>query len=397
MQPTTDTIIIGAGLNGLTAACALAKNGISVRLIEAEDLAKINAKESDGRTSAISYGSAQILQEIGVWAAMEKHGGAILDIRVTDNESPFFVHYDHKIVGDAPMGYIIENYYIRKALFDLAAQYKNITILDKTKYTNLERNINNVKLTLDNGEEITSSLLIAADGKNSKVRELAGIKTTNWSYNQHGIVCTVKHEKNHNGVAVEKFLSAGPFAILPMQGGHHSSLVWTEPAELAPLYMQMNDEEFLEQLNERFRGYLGKIEVVGKRFSYPLSLCLARQYTATRLALIGDAAHAIHPIAGQGFNLGIRDIPPLVKLISDAKNLGLDIGSDSLLNEYAEARKFDNISMLAITDVLTRLFSNNIFPLKHARRLGMAAVNKIPAVKRLLIRHAMGVSKVASD
>jgi 2-octaprenyl-6-methoxyphenol hydroxylase len=386
----SDIIIIGAGLNGMVMACSLAKNDITVTVIESENLAKINAKESDGRTSAISYGSSKILENIDVWQGLTDHLSPIRDIRVTDGESPLFVHYDHKMVGNKPMGYLIENYYIRKALFEKAIQYKNIRLLDCTKYTSIDRNTNNVTVTLDNGKKITAPLLIGADGKNSQVRNQAGIKTTSWSYKQSGIVCTVKHEENHQGVAVEKFLPAGPFAILPMHGNYHSSLVWTEPSELAPLFMKMDDAEFLEQLTTRFGQYLGKLEVVGKRFSYPLSLSLARKYTDTRLALIGDAAHAIHPIAGQGFNLGIRDIPPLTKLITDAHELGLDIGSDSLLDEYNKTRKFDSITMLAITDLLTRLFSNNIFLIKHARRIGMATVNKIPALKKLLIKHAMG-------
>ncbi|MCE3233570.1 MAG: 2-polyprenyl-6-methoxyphenol hydroxylase [Rickettsiaceae bacterium] len=386
----TEVIIIGGGLTGMLMACALAQKQISVALIESEDLQKLNAKESDGRTSAISYGSAKILDHVGIWHELLEHAGPILDIRVTDGESPLFVHYDHKMVGDEPMGHIIENHYIRKALYEKAVQHKNLTILDNTRYTLIDYTPYNATVTLADGKTITSSLVIAADGKNSSVRQSAGIKTTSWAYNQHGVVCTVKHEKSHHGVAIEKFLPTGPFAILPMHGDHNSSLVWTEKSELAPLFMKMNDAEFQEHLELRFGGYLGKLEVIGKRFSYPLSLCLAQQYTSQRLALIGDAAHAIHPIAGQGFNLGIRDIPPLVSAIYEAKNLGLDIGSSGVLSSYAESRKLDNITMIAITDLLTRLFSNNILPIKHARRLGMGIVNRIPVLKKLLIKHAMG-------
>jgi 2-octaprenyl-6-methoxyphenol hydroxylase len=392
MTQKIETIIIGAGLVGMVMACSLAKNGVSVIVIESGDLKKINARESDGRTSAISFGSSQIFNEIGIWQKLKEHGGEILDIRVTDGASPLFLHYDHKLVGDNPMGHIIENYYIRSALFSQAAELPNLKIIDNTKYKSIDRDANKVTITLENGEIITASLLIAADGKNSAIRQKAGIKTSNWSYNQCGIVCTVAHEKHHENIAVEKFLPAGPFAMLPMHGGHHSSLVWTETAALAPLFMKMNEAEFLEQIALRFGDHLGVLQVKGGRFSYPLSLMQASRYTDTRLALIGDAAHAIHPIAGQGFNLGIRDIPPLTKLILDAKNLGLDIGSDSILSEYAKTRSFDSITMLTITDLLNRMFSNDIFAIKHARRIGLAAVNKLPAVKKFFMKHAMGVN-----
>jgi 2-octaprenyl-6-methoxyphenol hydroxylase len=382
--------IIGAGLTGIAMACSLAQHGLNVTVIESADLSKINAKESDGRTCAISYGSTKIFEQMGVWTNMQKHAGPILDIRITDGDSPLFLHYDHKLVGDNPMGYIVENYHIRKTLFAKATTYKNLTILDSTRYTDIKRNNSGVTITTDTGKTIRSQLLIAADGRGSKVRQLAGIKTTSWSYEQSAIVCTVKHQQKHEGVAVEKFLPAGPFAILPMHDQNYSSIVWTEPSHLAQLYIDMSNEDFTQQLSTRFDGYLGKLQVVGNKFSHPLGLVLARKYTDTRLALIGDAAHAMHPIAGQGFNLGIRDIPVLTNAIIEAKNLGLDIGSDDVLHKYAATRKFDNISLLAITDSLNRLFSNNIFPIKYARRLGIAAVNKIPTLKKIFVRHAMG-------
>lgn len=388
-QPS-DIILIGAGLTGMAMACALGKQGLSVTVIEAGDCRQLQAKESDGRTCAISYGSSLIFQELGLWEMLEGKGGPIWDIRVTDGNSPLFVHYDHQDVGENPMGYIIENVHLREALFTYVARLPCVTLRDNTRYREISRKNSSVTVTLEDGTALTAALLIGADGRHSRVRTLAGITTTEWDYKQTGIVCTVEHAQPHQGVAVEKFLPAGPFAILPMHHPHRSSLVWTEPTSLAPLYMAMSDEEFVEQLERRFHGYLGALKLIGPRFSYPLSLCLARQYTAPRLALIGDAAHAMHPIAGQGFNLGIRDIPPLLQAITEAKYLGLDIGSDTVLAEYAARRKFDNITLLAVTDALTRLFSNNNTPLKHARRLGLAAVNALPPVKKFFIRHAMG-------
>ncbi len=390
---TADVTIVGAGLNGITLACSLAQNGVSVIVLESGDLSLINNKESDGRTSALSSRSVEIFQEISAWDNMKNHAGAILDIRVTDGNSPLFLHYDHSMVGDNPMGYIVENFYIRSALFILAEKSSNISILDKSSYEKIEYFDSKAEITLSNKTKITSSLIIGADGRNSSIRKNAGIKATEWPYHQSGIVFTVKHEKTHNGVAYERFLPAGPFAILPMADSYHSSIVWTEKSHLAPLFMKMQDAEFLEQLYIRFGHHLGKLEVVSKRFAYPLELVYANKYTANRLALIGDAAHAMHPIAGQGFNLGLRDIPVLTKLISEAKKLGQDVGSEQILLQYEEQRKFDNVSLLAITDLLTRLFSNDIMPIKTARRIGLAAVNKMPSLKKVFIKHAMGKTR----
>lgn len=386
----TDVVIIGAGLTGISMACSLAQNDINTLIIESSDIKKIRSIKSDGRTCAISQGSAKIFEQMDIWNEMSKNSQDILDIRVTDDESPLFAHYDHKMVGDKPMGYIIENYHIRDTLFKKSEKYKNLKILDKTKYKTINFSSNNADILLENGSRITSKLVIGADGRNSNIRKIAGIKNSTYDYEQTGIVCTVKHELNHNGVAIEKFLPAGPFAILPMKGGHHSSLVWTEPTELAPIYMEMSNKEFLEQIQIRFSGYLGKLELTSDRFSYPLSLNLAKKYTANRLALIGDAAHGMHPIAGQGFNLGIRDIPVLTKLISNAKKTGYDIGKEHVLKEYEEMRKLDSISLLATTHALTRLFSNNILAIKHSRRIGLATVNKIAPLKKFFIKHAMG-------
>ncbi len=388
---SSDVTLIGAGLVGMSAALALANEGLSVVVIESAGVPEMLKKESDGRTCAVSYGSAQIFKEIGLWDALEKHAGPILDIRVTDENSPFFLHYDHKLVGDAPMGYIIENYYIRKVFFKAAKKYKDLKIISPARYKSIIRDQCKAVVALENGQVIESDLIIAADGKNSQLRKLAGIKSTHWSYKQCGIVCTIKHEKNHNGLAVENFLPAGPFAILPMHGGYHSSLVWTESEDLTPLFMDMNDEEFLEQIQLRFGDYLGKLELASGRFSYPLGLQNARKYVDTRLVLIGDAAHAMHPIAGQGFNLGIRDVKPLKDLVAKARAIGGDIGGAGVLEEYENSRKFDATSFLTLTDVLNRLFCSEISQVKMARKIGLAAVNKLPVLKKFLQKGAMGV------
>lgn len=386
-----DIAIIGAGLTGMTMAIALAKAGFNVVVIEAGDIKKIRAKKSDGRTCAIAEGSAEIFRDIGVWQDLEKNAGPILDIRITDSESPLFLHYDHKLVGDKPMGYIIENYHIREALFENAAKFDNLQIIDNASYESLQRQADCALIKLPK-QTIKADLIIAADGKNSQIRQQVGIKTSAWQYKQSGIVCTVRHEKPHEGIAQERFLPAGPFAILPMHDSHLSSIVWTEKSHLAPLFMQMDAAEFMEHLAQRFGDYLGELSLASDRFVYPLSLSLAKRYTDDRLALIGDAAHAIHPIAGQGFNLGIRDVPVLTEVILGAKNNGFDIGNKNILAQYEKARKFDNVSLVAVTDALNRFFSNDIGSSKHLRRLGLAAVNKIPPLKKIFIRHAMGQS-----
>ncbi len=386
-----DIVIIGGGMVGMATAAALSQAGISSAIIEAQDPARFSDKKFDGRTSAIAYGSRMLFEKIGIWKNMAKQAGEILDIRITDSNSPLFVHYDHKLVGDEPMGHIIENRYIRKSLMDYIKKRKNIDYIAPARYTDIDYAAHNVRVTLEDGQDMTAKLLIAADGRNSKIREKAGIKTTDMDYGQVGIVCTAKHEKHHNGVAVENFLPAGPFAILPMHGGCHSSLVWTEKAKLAPLYMEMDDAEFTAHMRKRFGNWLGEVELAGDRWSYPVALKFAGKYIAPRMCLVGDAAHAIHPIAGQGLNLGLRDVAVLAELLAERRGLGLDIGGETVLKQYQKMRKFDNMQMIAITDILNRLFSNNIFPIKLARRLGLGAVNQLPQLKKIFMKHAMGV------
>jgi 2-octaprenyl-6-methoxyphenol hydroxylase len=381
----TDITIIGAGLVGITAACALAPLGLDIVVIDSTDLDEARKKESDGRTCAIAAGSASFFKEIGVWENLQINAGEIRDIRVTDGNSPIFLHYDHALVGTEPMGYIAQNFHIREALFNKASEYKNIKIIAPVKYSDVKFEDDGAVVSLPDGD-IKSALLIAADGKNSNIRRLAGIRTNEWEYNQSGIVCTIAHEKHHQFTAQERFLPEGPFAVLPMAGGYHSSLVWTEKTHLVPTYLSMSASEIEEQISIRTGEYLGKISLKGKMFSYPLSLCKAKTYIGKNLCLIGDAAHAMHPLAGQGFNVGIRDVQELVKLI---KNAGFD--NSSLLKNYEAARMADSIALIGITDILNRVFSNNILPLRTARRLGMAAVNQAKPLKKFFMKHAMGV------
>lgn len=376
---------------GISLAYALASNGLRVTLLEARSTDAMLQQNSDGRTSAISYGSAQILKRYGLWDDLEAVGGPILDIRVSDSKSPLFLHYDHTLIGDKPMGHIIDNLDILRSLYTKAAQLTNLTIHSPMRYSGVTRSTTGVEVTLENGTVLHAQLIIGADGRHSQLRREAGIEAWEWGYDQVGIVCNIHHEKPHHGLAEERFLPAGPFAILPMAGGHHSSLVWTERTRHVPLYMAMDDEEFVYEIEKRVGNHLGKLSLASERFSYPLTLTHAKEYTSTRLALIGDAAHAIHPIAGQGFNLGIRDIGVLAERIIAQHRQGLDIGGSDVLADYSQARRADNTLMIVITDGLTRLFSNRFSPLRTARILGMAAVEQIDPLKKFFMRHAMGM------
>ena len=390
MTNTHDILIIGGGLVGLSLANLLAKHNISVAVVDTQDLALAASASSDGRASAIAYDSYRILERADIWNHIASDAGPILDIRITDDASPIFIHYDHTMVGDAPMGYMVENHIMRKALYNGATQHPNITLLAPHRYRSIARNAHHVTVTLDNGETHQAALLVAADGKRSAIRKMAGIKVNTLPYHQVGIVCNVAHEKHHEHIAQERFLPTGPFAILPLKEGYHSSIVWTEKEMLAPTFQAMSDDDFTAEIQERFGDYLGTVHLDSKRFFYPLTLTFATRYVDTRLALIGDAAHGIHPIAGQGFNLGLRDVDAIAQRLIEHKSLGLDLGSAVLLDQYQQSRRLDNALMIGITDALNRLFSNRLLPLQLARRTGMAVVEKLLPVKRFFIKHAMG-------
>lgn len=385
-----DVAIVGGGMVGMALALSLARQGISVTVIERGAMPAQLQPSFDGRVSAIAEGSRRLLDYAGAWEFMVAHAEPILDIRVTDGDTPFFLHYDHREVGTAPFGFIVENRHIRHALQRAANGAPNLTIFDKAALTRFERDAAGVTLRLAD-KEIRARLLIGADGKHSAIRKQAGIDAVEWGYKQTAIVCTIAHEKPHHGLAQERFLPAGPFAVLPMQN-NHSSLVWVEPNDRVQIYLDLPEEEFVQEIKERVGDYLGELRTVGQRFSYPLSLMHAKSYVGERLALIGDAAHAIHPIAGQGVNLGFRDVAVLSELVGKKFRLGLDIGGEDTLSHYQRWRRFDNVAMLAVTDGLNRLFSNNIPPMRLARGLGLWAVGKLPPLKRLFMRDAMGLA-----
>jgi 2-octaprenyl-6-methoxyphenol hydroxylase len=390
MADAAELVIAGAGLTGMLLAIACAGAGLEVRVVDPQDPGAMLAQGFDGRTSAIAYGSRLVFDGIGLWPEIAAEAEPIREIRVADDDSPLFLHYDSDdLAGDTPLGYIVENRVLRRALLERARALPNLRLLAPSRVAAVEATASGAVAVVDGGERLRTRLVAAADGMNSPLRRAAGIRTTQWRYHQTAIVTTVAHASPHGGIAVEHFLPAGPFAILPMRG-NFSSIVWTEDADLAPWILALPEAEFAAELRARFGDHLGAIEPVGPRFAYKLALLQAERYVARRLALVGEAAHVIHPIAGQGLNIAIRDVAALAELIVDQRRLGLDIGDESVLRQYERRRRFDAVLLAAVTDALNRLFSNTIPPIRLARDFGLAIVNRLPPVKRLLMHHAMG-------
>ncbi len=387
---TVDVVVIGGGLVGLTIGIALGGAGLETAVIDGVDPAVMQGSAFDGRVCSIAQGSKRVLEGLGVWAGVARDAEPILEIRVSDGDAPLFLHYDHAEVGADPLGHIVENRHMRQALHARAQALSTVRYLAPVAVEGFTVDGHRVEAALADGRVVRARLAIAADGRHSRTRAAANIDTVHWSYPQTGIVCTVAHERPHRGIAHERFLPAGPFAILPMRGDR-SSLVWTEHASLAPTLVDADPATFHRELARRFGDFLGTLEVVGPRWSYPLALTHAKRYVGERLALVGDAAHAIHPIAGQGFNLGIRDVAALAEMIVDRARLGLDIGSPDMLRGYERWRRFDTIVLVGVTDGLNRLFSNERPLVGLARDIGLAAVNQVPPLKRTFMRHAMGL------
>ena len=392
----SEVLIVGGGLVGSTLAIAFGQAGIDVTVIDTQDPKAGLDAGFDGRVSAIALATQRVLDGLGIWPALAGEAAPIRDIRVSEGNSLFFLHYDHREAGDRPFGHMVENRNLRKALYHRLRDLDGVRFLAPNAVESLDRDAMGVTAALADGRTIRARLAIAADGRASQTRDDAAIRVTQWSYGQMAIVCTVDHEHCHDFTAHEHFLPAGPFAILPLMGdaerpGHQSSLVWTERADLAPAIMALDEAGFLAEMERRFGDFLGKLKVAGPKWCYPLGLQFAETVIGQRLALVGDAAHAMHPIAGQGLNMGLRDVAALAEVVLDSRRLGLDIGEGTVLERYQRWRRFDNTLMLAMTDGLNRLFSNNIRPLRLLRDLGLAVVNQVPPLKRFFMRHAMGL------
>jgi 2-octaprenyl-6-methoxyphenol hydroxylase len=392
MSQGFDLAIIGGGMTGLTLACAGAAAGARVLLVERQPLAATLTPQFDGRVTAVAAGSRRLLEALGLWPELAPAAQPIHDIRVGERHSPLTVHYDHRAIGDEPLGHIVENRLIRTALLRRAGQLagRGLTLLAPATVARLRWREEHALIRLADGRELTAALVAAAEGRASPTRAAAAIEVLRWDYDQTGIVATIGHERDHRGLAIERFFPEGPFAILPMTG-RRSSIVWAARNSLARELIGLADDEFMAEVGERFGEALGALTLVGPRWHYPLSMTQAQRYTGRRLALVGDAAHAIHPIAGQGWNLALRDVAALAELVVDARRLGLDPGGAALLARYERWRRFDSLALIAITDGLNRLFGNDLLPLRIVRELGLGLVERVDPLKRFFMRHAMGL------
>ena len=401
-----DVCIMGAGPVGGSLACRLAEAGIATVVVDRAALAPMEHPAFDGRAYAISAGSRRLLDEAGLWAKLPEPAQDIREIRVSDGRvgrpaSRLHLHFDHKELGDdsGPFGWMVEARGLRVALNRHMPTLPALQVLAPAEAT-VERRADGATVHIAGGPRIECRLVVAAEGRNSPLREQAGIPVTRLPYGQTGMTFAIAHEQPHYGIAVEHFLPAGPFALLPMApsadalaGGapNVSAIVWTERTATAARTMALDDARFEREAARRLGDHLGGIRLVGRRWSYPLSAMLAHRYVDTRLALAGDAAHGIHPIAGQGLNLGFRDAIVLGDLTIEAVRAGQDPGSPELLARYQRARRPDNVAMLAMTDGLDRLFSSDNPLLRLARDVGIAVVHHVPPLKRLFMRQAMGV------
>jgi len=390
---TADVIIGGGGMVGLSLGLALARGGLSVVVADPVAAPEAQAESFDGRVSALSFASVRMLQALGLWDGLAAEAQPIHDILVTDARlgaapSPFSLHFDSAEVG-APLGAIAENRVIRRALFAAAEKTDRLTLDAPAAVMSLRVEPSRVIATLSNAADVEARVAVAADGRDSPLRSAMRIGVVRWAYAQKGIVATVHHERAHDGVAYEHFLPSGPFAILPMTG-NRSSLVWTERDEVAGAMMALPRADFDAEIARRFGAHLGQTRAEQNRWCYPLRFHLARDYVRPRFALAGDAAHGIHPIAGQGLNLGLKDAAALADVILDAAAIGLDIGDLGALRRYERWRRFDSFAMAAATDGLNRLFSNDVVPVRLARDLGLGIVDRIGPLRRFFMRQAGG-------
>lgn len=400
MSPLPDVIVIGAALNGLAAALALGgprvRRPLSVVVVDARDPAAFSTNAFDGRASAITAAARRMFEALGVWERVAAHAQAMTDIIVTDSARPgdarpVLLQFGPDDMKGGPSAHMIENRFLYGAMLEMAQSAENIRFAVGQPVTRYEFGTGLATVTLADGTTLKAPLVIAADGRNSPAREAAGIKLVGWPYDQMGLVATVEHELPHNGRAEEHFTPSGPFAILPLPG-NRSSLVWSERTEEAQRMLALPLEAFEEELRHRFGTHLGDVKLISGRHGYPLALFVADRFSAPRLALVGDAAHVLHPLAGLGFNLGLRDVAALAECLHDAAGLGLDLGSEAVLDRYTMWRRFDTVATATMMDGMNRLFANENPILSLLRRAGLMAVNRMGGMKSMFVTEAAGIS-----
>jgi 2-octaprenyl-6-methoxyphenol hydroxylase len=388
-----DVIIFGGGLVGLALASALDSSGISAILVDPADPGERKSAAFDGRTSAVSSSSMRMLQTIGVTDHLPVAGCPIVKIQVADGLRPGGLAFEPD--DDEPLGVMHENRHLRAALLARAEAGKNIWLLWKSAAKKVERGPHGVVVSLEDGRKLTAPMLAAVDGRNSPTREAAGITVARWKYDHSAIVSTLRHERPHGNIAYEIFFPTGPFALLPMtddEKEHRSALVWSVPKEDAGGWLSLADEQFAAEAQAAMGNFLGKIELAAPRSTYPLGFHHAAQITGERLALVGDAAHAIHPIAGQGLNLGFRDAAALAQVLVEGARLGLDLGDKQLLDRYQRWRAIDALSVAFATDSLTRIYGIPGRTASAVRRFGMGLVGRMSPIRDRLMSEARGTS-----
>ena len=396
MEHDCDIAIVGGGLNGPALALAAAQVGLRVIVLDATSHKPRKNAKFDGRAYALALASKRLMAAVGVWENVAQDAEPMLNIRVSDGRagvgaSPFFMDFDHAELEEGPMGYMVEDRHLRYALQAAMQTSPLIEYRLATRVTGQSTGPEGVTLSLANNQKITTRLLVGADGRQSGTAARAGITYTGWQYGQTALVCAVEHDRPHGGVAHQFFMPAGPMAVLPLSA-RRSTVVWSEKTDSAAVIKTLDDAAFLDVLRPRFGDFLGDIALTGGRFSYPLGMMIAKSYIAPNVALIGDAAHGVHPIAGQGLNAGLRDVAALIQVLSEAKQRGEDFASQPVLARYQLWRRFDATALAVATDGFNRLFSNDNSILRLGRDLGMGMLNAMPKVRRGILREAAGLT-----
>lgn len=394
MEFDTDVVVAGGGLNGTTTALALASGGLDVTLVDPAPPAE-RGRPFDGRAYALAVGSRRVLSALGVWDALGAEAQPILRIKVGDGRvgeppSPLHLTFDAGEIEEGPVGHMVEDRHLRPAL-QSAAETAGVEMVAGTGVTSHEVRTAGVRVGLGDGRELEARLLLGAEGQGSDTARRAGLTAIVRPYRQSALVSAVAHERPHGGVAHQLFLPGGPLAILPLKG-NRSSIVWTEDRVVAEAVAARDDEGYLAALRPRFGTFLGEIRLDGARHAYPLVRSIVDPFVADRVALLGDAAHAVHPIAGQGLNAGLKDAAALAEVVVTAHRRGEDVGRRDVLERYQRWRRFDATTLAVATDGFNRLFSNDSAVLRGLRDLGLAAVDAAPGLRRAFMREAAGLT-----